>query len=191
MTLLAIGIGLFAGLHLIKALAPGFRASLQARCGANGYKGLFSLLLLASLALIIIGWRGATPHFVYMPAPALFLPALGLMLLAFFLLTVSMRPSRLRRLVRHPQLSGVALWGSAHLLLNGDSRALLLFGGMTAWAVAEIVAINRRDGVWIKTEAPPLLTDLVNLVLAAAVVALVVYLHPWLAGVAVTGPLPR
>jgi uncharacterized membrane protein len=191
MTLLAIGLALFAGLHLVKSLAPSTRARLQKRFGENGYKGVFSLLLLGSFALIIFGWRGATAQYVYTPSPALQLPALGLMLLAFLLLVVSSRPSRVRSFVRHPQLTGVALWGIAHLLLNGDSRALLLFGGMAAWAVVEILAINRRDGVWLKTPPPPVAADLVNLVITAAVVALVVYLHPWLAGVPVIVPLPQ
>ena len=190
MTLLVIGIALFAGLHLIKSLAPSLRADLQKRLGESGYKGVLSLLLLASIALIVFGWRSATPQFVYMPSPALRLPALGLMLLAFFMLVVSHRPSRLRRLVRHPQLTAVALWAVAHLLLNGSSRALLLFGAMAVWAVVEILAINRRDGAWIKAEAPPPGTDIANLVVTAVVVAVFVYVHPWLAGVPATGLLP-
>lgn len=191
MTLLAIGLALFAGLHLIKSLAPAVRAGLQGRLGENGYKGIFSLLVLGSLALVILGWRNTVPQFLYTPSPYMHIPGLGLLLLAFFLLVVSSRPSRVRRVVRHPQLTGVALWGVAHLLLNGDDRSLLLFGGMTAWAVAEIFAINRRDGVWIKSAAPSPGADLVNLVITVVVVAVVVYCHPWLAGVAVTGPLPR
>jgi uncharacterized membrane protein len=189
MTLLALGLLLFAGLHLVKSLAPAMRSRLQERLGDNAYKGIFSLLVLASLALIVFGWRSAIPQFVYTPSPALTMPALLLLVLAFLLMVVSTRPSRLRRVVRHPQLSGVALWGIAHLLLNGDSRALLLFGGMTLWAVVEILAINRRDGSWVKPRAPGAAAELVNLLAAAGVVALLVYLHPWLAGVAVTGPL--
>lgn len=189
MTLLALGLLLFAGLHLIKSLAPAMRSRLQERLGENAYKGIFSLLVLASLALIVFGWRSAIPQFVYAPSPALTMPALLLLALAFLLMVVSTRPSRLRRVVRHPQLSGVALWGIAHLLLNGDSRALLLFGGMTLWAVAEILAINRRDGSWVKPQAPGAAAELLNLLIAAGVVALLVYLHPWFAGVAVTGPL--
>ncbi len=189
MTLLAIGLLLFAGLHLVKSLAPALRSELQGRLGENAYKGMFSLLVLASLALIVLGWRGAIPGYVYTPSPALTMPALLLLVAAFLLMVVSTRPSRLRRVVRHPQLSGVALWGIAHLLLNGDSRALLLFGGMTVWAVVEILAINHRDGNWVKPEAPGAATELVNLLIAAGVIALLVYLHPWLAGVAVTGPL--
>ena len=191
MTLLAIGILLFAGPHMVKSLAPSLRADLQKRFGENGYKGIFSLLVLASFALIIIGWRSATPQFVYTPSPALQMPALGLILVAFFLLAVSSRPSRLRRWVRHPQLTGVALWGIAHLLLNGNNRDLILFGGMATWAVAEILAINRRDGVWVKPEVPTVATDLVNLVITAVMLALFVYLHPWLAGVSITGHLPQ
>lgn len=191
MTLLAIGVLLFAGLHLIKSLAPSFRSDLQQRIGENGYKGIFSLLVLGSMALIVLGWRGATAQFVYLPSPALHVPALALLLLAFLLMVVSSRPSRLRRFIRHPQLSGVAVWGVAHLILNGDSRALLLFGAMTVWAVLEMIAINRRDGAWVKDPAPPLSAELVNLVITGVVVALIVYIHPWLAGVAITGHLPQ
>jgi uncharacterized membrane protein len=186
MTLLTLGVLLFAGLHLIKSLAPGLRSAWQRRLGANGYKGLFSLLVLGSLALIVFGWRGATPTFVYAPVPALKIPALLLLALAFLLLVVSSRPSRLRRLLRHPQLSGVTLWGIAHLLLNGDSRALVLFGGMALWSVVEMVAINRREGVWIKTPAPGPGAEVVNLVITAVVLAAVIWLHPWLSGVSVT-----
>lgn len=191
MTLLALGLLLFAGLHLLKSLAPTMRSELRGRMGENAYKGVFSLLVLASLALIVFGWRAATPAFVYTPSPALTMPALLLLMLAFLLMVVSTRPSRLRRVVRHPQLSGVVLWGVAHLLLNGDSRALLLFAGMTVWAVVEIVAINHRDGSWVKPQAPGPAAELVNLLIAVGVVALLVYLHPWLAGVPVTGPLQQ
>jgi uncharacterized membrane protein len=189
MTLLAFGLLLFAGLHLVRSLAPGMRKALLERLGENAYKAIFSLLVLAALALIVFGWRAATPAFIYTPSPALTMPALLLLMLAFLLMVVSTRPSRLRRVVRHPQLSGVVLWGIAHLLLNGDSRALLLFTGMTVWAVVEILAINHRDGSWVKPQAPGPAAELVNLLIAVGVVALVVYLHPWLAGVPVTGPL--
>ena len=138
MILLAIGVLAFAGLHLVKSLAPGLRTQLQQRFTENGYKGIFSLLVLGSMALIVFGWRGAEPQFLYSPLPGLRTAGLALLVLAFLLMVVSARPSRLRRLVRHPQLTGVALWGLAHLLLNGDSRSLLLFGGMLVWAVAEI-----------------------------------------------------
>ncbi|MDH5173340.1 MAG: NnrU family protein, partial [Gammaproteobacteria bacterium] len=76
MTLLAIGVLLFAGLHLFKSLAPSTRAGLQQRLGENGYKGIFSLLVLGSMALIVLGWRSSVPQFLYSPAPELKVPAL-------------------------------------------------------------------------------------------------------------------
>lgn len=185
MALLILGMLVFAAVHFIPALAPALRTSWQQRFGENGYKGLFSLLLLASFGLLIVGWRGTAPTFLYAPLAELRLPALALLVFAFFLLVISNRPSRLRRIIRHPQLSGVALWGIAHLLLNGDSRSAVLFGGMAVWAVVEIWAINRRDGVWIKSEVPAPSADIVNVLATAVIVAVVMYIHPWLSGVAV------
>ena len=45
-------------------------------------------------------------------------------------------PNNVKRLLRHPQLTGVALWGIGHLLANGESRSIILFGGLGAWAIA-------------------------------------------------------
>ena len=185
MLLLLLGVLLFASVHLVPSLAPGMKASWLGRLGEGGYKGTFSLLLLASFALIILGWRSIQPELVYLPSPALHSPALAIMALAFVLLVVSNRRSRLRLLVRHPQLSGVALWGIAHLILNGDNRSVLLFGAMAAWAIAEMIAINARDGAWIKDAAPSWMSEGLTLAISAVVIAVVIALHPWLSGMPV------
>ncbi len=185
MILLVLGVLLFAGVHFVPSLAPGLKANWLARLGENGYKGTFSVLLLASFALIITGWRSTQAEFLYLPSPALRHPAMGLLFIAFLLMVVSSRKSRLSLLIRHPQLSGVTLWGIAHLLLNGDNRSLVLFGGMAVWAVVEMIAINRRDGVWVKGVAPSWGTELVNLIIAVVVVGVAVYIHPWLSGMPV------
>ena len=186
MTLLVCGILLFALVHFIPSFAPSFRASAFQRMGEGGYKGAFSLLLLASFALMITGWRSAQPTPIYLPPAALHKVALGLLAIAFLLLAVSTRNSRLRLLIRHPQLTGVALWGISHLLLNGDNRSVALFGGMTLWALIEIVAISKRQGVWIKSDAPSWGAEGVTVLIAAATVGVVVFLHPWLSGVPVS-----
>jgi uncharacterized membrane protein len=185
MTLLVLGILLFAAVHFIPSLAPALKASVIGRLGEGPNKGLFSLLLLGAFALIIFGWRSAVPVSIYVPPAGLHTFALGLLGVAFLLMVVSARNSRLRRLIRHPQLTGVALWGFAHLLLNGDNRSLVLFGGMAAWALIEILAINRRQGVWIQAEAPSWGAEVVTVGVAAITVAVVVYIHPWLSGVPV------
>lgn len=185
MVLLLLGVLLFAGVHFIPSLAPGLKRSWVARLGENGYKGSFSLLLLAALVLVIIGWRSAQPVHLYLPPAELQGLATLLLLLAFLLMVVSSRNSRVRLLVRHPQLTGVTLWGIAHLLLNGDSRSLLLFGGLGLWAIGEIITINRRDGAWHKGEPPSWGAELVTLVIAGVVVGVVIYIHPWIAGMPV------
>ena len=182
MTLLVCGLLLFTVVHLVPSLAPGLKTAWLGRLGENGYKGTFSLLLLASLLLIVFGWRSATPEFVYQPPAGLHEPALTLIVLGFLLFVVSNRRSRLRQLVRHPQLTGVFLWGVAHLMLNGDNRSLLLFSGLALWAIIEIIAINRRDGAWIKGEAPGWGTEIVTLVITGVVIGVVVWAHPWLSG---------
>lgn len=186
MVLLLAGIVLFAGVHLIPSLAPALKSRWLGRLGEGGYKGTFSLLLLAAFALMILGWRSTPPAYLYLPPPAARHPAMALLVIAFGMMVVSSRNSRLRLLVRHPQLTGVALWGCAHLLLNGDSRSLLLFGGMSLWAIVEIVAINRREGDWIKAEAPPWSAEIITGVITAIVVVAIVLIHPWLAGVPIT-----
>ena len=185
MTILILGILLFAGVHFIPSLAPGVKRAWLAKMGEGGYKGIFSLLLLGSFALMIVGWRSTTPTVVYMPPAALHVPALLLVALGFLIMGTSNRKSRVRSFIRHPQLTGVAMWGVAHLLLNGENRSIVLFGALTLWAVAEIFAINRREGVWIKEEPPGWGTEFVTLIVGLVVIGVVVAIHPWISGMPV------
>jgi uncharacterized membrane protein len=185
MAMLVLGLLLFTGVHLVPSLAPGLKARWRERLGAQGYRGSFSLLLLAAIGLIVVGWRNTPPVLLYLPSPQLRGAGIGLLNFAFLLMVVSASRSRLKLIIRHPQLTGVLLWGIAHLLLNGDNRSLLLFGGLSAWALVEMFAINRRDGAWVKQEAPPWSRDIANLLVTAVVITLVIYIHPWIAGVPV------
>ena len=75
------------------------------------------------------------------------------------------------------------LWAIAHLLANGDSRSLTLFGGLGAWCIVMILLINRRDGAFVKPQAPSWTVELVGIAIGLAVYALFIFLHPWIAGV--------
>jgi uncharacterized membrane protein len=183
--LLISGLFLFCFVHLFTAFAPQRSDRLRAGLGVNGLKGLVSVGVLAGLVLIVVGWRSATPQWLYAPPPNLRGPALLLIAIGLWLFVVSQRPSVLRRRLRHPQLTGVLLWSVAHLMLNGDSRSLTLFATLALWSVLEIVAINRRDGSYRPPPAPPLLTDIANAIAAALLFLGLAFAHPWLAGVAV------
>jgi len=146
MELLIIGLGLWCAAHLFPSVAADHRSRLISRLGLGTYKLLFSLSILIAITLIVLGWRSMTPSQIYNP------PVWGrhvtmlLVLLTFYLFAVARSKSNIKRILRHPQLSGLLLWSIGHLLANGDSRSLLLFPVMFIWALLEMYCINRRQG---------------------------------------------
>lgn len=186
MVLLTTGVLLFAVVHFVPSVMPELKNAGTRKLTEGGYKGVFSLLLLASFALMIFGWRTAEPEYLYQPPAALRLPALFIMLLAFIFFAASSLKTRMKQIIRHPQLTGVVLWAGAHLLLNGDSRSAVLFTGMGVWALLSIYFINRRDGAWQKEEPPAsAAAEIILLAVAGVTVAVTVFIHPWLSGVRV------
>jgi uncharacterized membrane protein len=104
--------------------------------------------------------------------------------LGLFLFAASGVESNVKRIIRHPQLTGVAIWAGSHLIANGDQRSILLFGGMLVWSVVEIIFLNRRDGEWEKPEAQPGTAVLKPLIGATVVYVGIWFCHSWIAGVA-------
>ncbi|MEE4661062.1 MAG: NnrU family protein [Halieaceae bacterium] len=183
MSMLITGVLLWSLLHFVPAGLPAQRAAAVNTLGEGAYKGIFAVLMLAALAAIIFGWRSATPSVIYTPPPALRPVAVVLTLIGFVLMAAANHPTRIGRVVRHPQLTGVLLWAIAHLLANGDSRSLVLFGGFSVWCVVMIAFINRRDGAWEKPAPPSWTAEIVGVVLGLGVGAAVMWAHPWIAGV--------
>ncbi len=181
--LLIAGILLWSGTHLFVSLGRDTRDALVARIGLGPYKGLFSLTLLAALAMIVLGWQAFGRESLYLPPTGLRHLAMLLMPFAVILFISGRAPTDIRRLIRHPQLTGVKLWAVAHLLANGEIRSLILFGGLLAWAVAEVVVINRRTGAWQKPPPAGALKTTVSALVGLALTAGLVFAHPWLSGV--------
>jgi uncharacterized membrane protein len=149
------------------------------------YQSIFALCILSGLLLIIFGWRNAIGTQIYAASMALREPAMLLVVVGFILMAAANFPAtRIKRLIRHPQLSGVLLWAIAHLLMNGDSRSLLLFSTIGLWALVSMLTINHRDGVWVRPEPPAgWLTEVFIVGAGTAVAVLAVYFHEYLAGV--------
>ncbi len=183
MTILVLGIVLFCLIHLFPAVLPAVRSALQERLGENAYRGLFSLLIIGSLVVIVVGWKSATPTVVYSPPLGPNPLSSLLVFLGLVLFFASQTDGNVKRVVRHPQMTGTVLWAAAHLLVNGDSRSVALFGGLALWAILEIVMINRRDGAWEKPGPAALRHDLVPLLAGAVVFAAVMHFHASLFGV--------
>lgn len=184
MGLLILGVALWAAVHLFPALAPARRAALSERLGQR-YRGLFSLLILVSLALIVIGWRSTIPVLIYPPQVWGRHLTYLLVLIAFVLFAAAKSDNNIRRLVRHPMLTAVLVWAVGHLFANGDIRSLILFSGMAVWAIAEMVLINRREGAWQKPAAVPVTRDLFTVLIGAVVMVIFMFLHPFFTGMMV------
>ena len=77
---------------------------------------------------------------------------------------------------------GMACWGVGHLLANGDARSVVLFGGLTAWALIEMFLLNRRDGEWVKPAKVSGNRDFSLVLFAALVYLTFLYTHHMLFG---------
>lgn len=118
-------------------------------------------------------------------------------------------PRGIFTITRHPLIMGIALWAVAHLLANGDAASLLLFGSLALLALVGLKSQEARKRAtigepWRRFEARTsffpfvaLLTGREKLDFAgigwlrlgasAALYAVLVALHPWIAGVS---PIP-
>ncbi|MEM9320603.1 MAG: NnrU family protein [Pseudomonadota bacterium] len=181
--ILILGLALWASAHLFRAVAPGPRAVLDERFGP-GSKGLFALAIFGSLIVIWLGYR-ATPFVSVWTPPSFFTHINNLMMLvAFYMyLTTATKPGTafIFGNLKNPQLSGFKVWAAAHLLVNGDLAAILLFVGLAAWAVAEVIAAKHSSAEPLVNRASaPISSPWVHLALAVAAFALVSALHIWL-----------
>jgi len=188
MTVLIVGVLIWVLAHLLPSVAQPLKGAAVSRLGENGYKGAFSLLVFSALVLIVIGWRSTPEVYLYVLPPWARDLSFALMLLAFVLIGAAPYPTMIKRHLRHPMLTGVAVWGISHLLVNGTTRALILFGGLGLWALIEMPLINRREDPYEKPAAPSVSRELRGVFISGIIFAVVLYLHPYFTGVS---PFPR
>jgi uncharacterized membrane protein len=192
MALLILGLVVFLGTHVF-TMARGPRARLIGRIGEGPYKGLYSLVALAGIVLISVGYsRYRAYDWIDVWHPPVWTRHLALLLVwaAFVMVVAAYFPGCIKTALKHPMLAGVKLWAFAHLLANGDLGSILLFGSILAWAVAARISVKRRSVA--QTHAGPAAAPagLCNDVLAVAIgtvayFGFAIWGHPWLIGVAV------
>lgn len=175
MTLIVLGLALWWAAHLWKRLAPGSRASL----GDPG-KGLVAVGVLAGVVLMVIGYRGVEHIDLWYPPAFLTHVNNLLMLFAVYLFAASGMKTRITRVIRHPQLTAVKTWAVAHLLVNGDLASVILFGGLLAWAVVEVILINKAETRGPRPEPAPVGKEVGAVVGAVVVLVAIMLVHNWL-----------
>ena len=175
MTLLILGLALWVGAHFFKRLAPGPRAAMGEKA-----KGPVALLILLSVVLMVLGYRGAEWDAVYDPIAGMGHLNNLLMLVSLFLFGAGSAKGVVASKLRHPMLWGMVVWAAAHLLVNGDQASVVLFGGLGLWALAEMVLINRAEGPWTPPAPGPIAKDGKNVVIALVLYAIIAGIHIWL-----------
>ena len=162
------------GLHLI--VAGPLRSPLVAKFGERYFFGIFSLLSIAGLGWLVVAYRMAPYVPLWSTIPALGWLVYVLVFLAFLLVVAgggptnptTTKPSQMidnklpvygiTRVTRHPRLCGVSLWAIAHLLINGQLAALLLFGALLVTTLNGMGSIDRKrrrslGALWDEFEA--------------------------------------
>jgi uncharacterized membrane protein len=173
--LLILGVALWAGAHWFKRLAPARRAKM-----GDAGKGLVALLLVASIVLMVIGYRNAMVVQVWFPPMFMVHIANLLVLIGFWFFALSAIPGKLSAKVRHKQLTGVKSWAVAHLLVNGDLASILLFGGLLAWAVVSVILINRAEPTWQRPANASVKNDVIAFFVGLVLYGVVAAIHTWL-----------
>ena len=173
---LILGVLIWAYSHLMKRITPGFRAKL----GDGPGKGVATLLTALALYLMITGYRAADVIVVWSPPD--FFKHLNNLLMVIAVILVFMQANRgaLRSYLRHPMLTAVKTWALAHLLVNGDLASIILFGGLLAWAVVDVIFINKMEVRGPRPAKGPVLNDVIYVVICLVVFFAISELHKWL-----------
>ena len=172
MAYLILGLILWSAGHFFKRVAPDMRAGM----GTAG-KGLAALIILAGVVLMVIGYRAADGAVFWGRHPATVGINNLLMLLSVYMFAASGMKTALARKMRHPMLGAVKVWALAHLLVNGDVASFVLFGGLLAWAVVEMIVINRAQPDWTPPAPAPKRKEVIAVVASVVLYLVIVAAH--------------
>lgn len=147
MTWLALGLALFLGIHLTRALAPRWREAQIGRLGDKAWKGLYTLVSLVGFGLILWGFSQARqqPVVLWAPIRGMNHLAAALMLVALVLMAAAYVPrNHFKAKLQHPMTLAVKVWAFAHLLANNTLADVMLFGSFLVWSILVFRAARRR-----------------------------------------------
>lgn len=182
MTWLVLGLVLFLGVHSVRIFAEGWRTAMVARLGANGWKGVYSLVSIVGLVLIVVGYGAARAQPVLLWTPPVWTRHVAalLVLVALVMLVAAYVPgNHIKARLKHPMILGVKVWAFAHLVSNQMLADVVLFGAFLVWAVLDFRAARARDRVAgaaaASGAAASLVPTLITVVVGVAVWAFIAF----------------
>ena len=151
LTWLAAAAAFFVGLHLVVSGTP-LRDTIVALTGERVYGGLFALAAAFGLGWVAWAYHDAPVtvlwHAAWLPwIPTIVMPFAWIL---FVCGQATPNPTTrapgadgrvetpvqgIVRITRHPVMWGVSLWAAAHLIANGDTASVLMFGGLLSLAL--------------------------------------------------------
>lgn len=166
MIYLVIGLLLFLGVHSVAIIAPAWRDGMVARLGDATWKALFTVCAVIGFVLLVHGYGLARsdPQVLYNTPPFMRHVAALLMLPVFPLLLAAYLPGRIKTAVKHPMLTATKAWALSHLLVNGTTADVLLFGGFLAWAVLARISASKRPQVAVRGAPASIRNDVIAVV---------------------------
>ena len=185
MTTLIFGLVLFLGIHAISIFAQPLRDSLATK-SPLGWKGAYSLISIAGIALIALGYGDSR-----LDPVVLYTTPVGLRHLTFLLMWPVMIlfvtpyfPGKIKQVTKHPQLIAVKLWAFSHLLVNGTLADVILFGAFLTWAVLDRISMKKRVQRPLPGMKASGLNDILAVVIGTVLTGLfIMFLHSQLIGV--------
>jgi len=147
MTWLALGLALFLGIHLTRALAPQWREARIAGLGDKAWKGIYTLVSIVGFGLILWGFSRARlePVVLWQPIRGMNHLAAMLMLVAMVLMAAAYVPrNHFKAKLQHPMTLSVKVWAFAHLIANNTLADVMLFGSFLVWSIVVFRAARRR-----------------------------------------------
>ncbi|ABG31248.1 hypothetical protein CEP88_17945 [Roseobacter denitrificans] len=177
MLLLIAGLILWIAAHYFKRLMPQQRAAM-----GNAGKGGVAVAIIASLVLMVMGYRAA--EFIPVWQPPAFMMHVNNTLMLFALWVYGSSAAKGAKAwpaykLRHPQLVGFKIWALAHLLVNGDLASIILFGGLLGWAVGSVILINKAEPEWTAPERAGMATRVRLAIITLVLYALISAVHIW------------
>jgi len=177
MFLFILGLSLFFIPHFYSALrSREVEKDVRRRLGYAKFMGLYSIVTLAGLILMIIGYSqiptGALlysgPQWLNQLSWVFMVPALILIVVANF------PAGHIKRSLQHPMMIGILIWAVFHLVTGGELRRVILFGAFTAYA---LVSLNRAfaRGTKLKEKPAKPLGDILSI--AVGLVISAIFLH--------------
>jgi uncharacterized membrane protein len=147
MALLICGLILFLGVHSVSIFADQWRNDQVAKLGVLTWKVIYSLMSIAGLVLITVGYLEARPHpiTIWSPPPWAWQITVYFSLVSLILIAAAYVPNNLiKQKLKDPMLVGVIVWALCHLTTIGSLAGILLFGSFLLWGILDLISCRAR-----------------------------------------------